>query len=86
MIIFTFHKIHKECNNAEKIHCTIDFNIPVFKWCQLIKFSAFIRLIKDCIRMLKSKSLTEVIHNIKNPSQLPSSEKDGRYVKRFGKI
>jgi len=86
MIIFKFYKIQGKWND-EKIHCNIDinFSIPIFKWCQLIKFSAFIRLIKDYIRILKSKNVTETIHNIKNPSQLPDSEKDGKYIKRFGK-
>jgi len=80
MIVFEFSK-----TNTDKIHCkiTMDFKVPIFKWCQLIKFSALLRLIKDWIRILRSESLERTIKNNESRSSLPNIEKNGKYVKTF---
>ncbi len=87
MITIKLYKINEDFADKGDIFVRLEFKLPaIFKWCHLIKISALIRYIKDLTRIFKSKTLAETIHNIKNPSQLPSNEKDGNYIKTIGKI
>jgi len=65
---------------------TVSFRVLFFTWCHFIKFSSFIRIIKDVIKIFRSEGLEETIKNIKTSTPIPyAEEKTTYYTKIIGK-